>query len=252
MTVSTFSSSLYGILGFFVAPLGGYLADRFGIHFLIMLMTLLTVVDAPLIFIPDVSWQLVNVAFVTIIGVMQTTYIVRWFAAYAPPDHFGNFQGAIFTMCGLISMFVCQVLQAVSEGLLPVSAKFVFPLGLLTLANLTFALLFFLHIRTKDLPTEPPLVEVPAEDDMDEAPAILSARYKAVPPMDCLASDDDPPRLGDCGDDEASRHGECSGGGSGENSSESELQRFASHHDSLVVARVRDLSGDGQDSRLPS
>eukprot|EP00747_Dinoflagellata_sp_TGD_P171379 gnl/TRDRNA2_/TRDRNA2_205317_c0_seq1.p1 gnl/TRDRNA2_/TRDRNA2_205317_c0~~gnl/TRDRNA2_/TRDRNA2_205317_c0_seq1.p1 ORF type:complete len:266 (-),score=8.36 gnl/TRDRNA2_/TRDRNA2_205317_c0_seq1:103-900(-) len=168
-------TALYGILGLFLAPVGGYVADRFGFSCLAGFVTLLIVLMAPPLFVPNVPAQLLSTTLYQILSVLQNTYLIRWFTIYAPPHHFGTFQGAIFSGCGILSFLICSLLQVISESYLVDIARFLVSLSILTAGNVISACAFYWHIRKLQLPSTPPVVDEEVEDNRQGDPS-----YQAV------------------------------------------------------------------------
>eukprot|EP00747_Dinoflagellata_sp_TGD_P121500 gnl/TRDRNA2_/TRDRNA2_173440_c1_seq5.p1 gnl/TRDRNA2_/TRDRNA2_173440_c1~~gnl/TRDRNA2_/TRDRNA2_173440_c1_seq5.p1 ORF type:complete len:510 (+),score=66.17 gnl/TRDRNA2_/TRDRNA2_173440_c1_seq5:66-1595(+) len=172
--VNNFGTSLYGILGFFLAPLGGFVADKYGFTALAAFVTALIVLMTPPLFVPTVPAQFVSTAIFTVMSVMQTTYFTRWFTLYAPPNHFGNFQGFILTASGLFGLLLCSILEFVSESYLHGLMRFLLPLAALSTANVLTAGAFYLHIRKVTLPSVPPAVDEESDNTVELA-------YQSVP-----------------------------------------------------------------------
>merc|ERR1712167_176395 len=102
-------------------------------------------------------------AAVTVWSLLQTTYYFRWFTAYSPPDHFGNFQGAVNSMCGILSFLVCSALESASAQSLSGLKLFLLPLAGLFVANTASSMWFCCHILAKGLPEVPPHIEMEKE-----------------------------------------------------------------------------------------
>eukprot|EP00747_Dinoflagellata_sp_TGD_P121497 gnl/TRDRNA2_/TRDRNA2_173440_c1_seq1.p1 gnl/TRDRNA2_/TRDRNA2_173440_c1~~gnl/TRDRNA2_/TRDRNA2_173440_c1_seq1.p1 ORF type:complete len:163 (+),score=25.04 gnl/TRDRNA2_/TRDRNA2_173440_c1_seq1:203-691(+) len=128
----------------------------------------------PPLFVPTVPAQFVSTAIFTVMSVMQTTYFTRWFTLYAPPNHFGNFQGFILTASGLFGLLLCSILEFVSESYLHGLMRFLLPLAALSTANVLTAGAFYLHIRKVTLPSVPPAVDEESDNTVELA-------YQSVP-----------------------------------------------------------------------
>jgi len=147
---------LYGFLGLVLAPLGGAVTDRFGVQVLVFWMTVMTIVGCPLTFAPTLTLQMASVVLTTVLSVLQNTYFVRWFTVYTPPEHFGTYQGAVFTVCGVLAFILCSLLQVFSEIALQNLTRFLIPLGALCIANLVTTVAFYCHVRNVQMPSLPP------------------------------------------------------------------------------------------------
>eukprot|EP00928_Gymnodinium_smaydae_P049888 TRINITY_DN33501_c0_g1_i1.p1 TRINITY_DN33501_c0_g1~~TRINITY_DN33501_c0_g1_i1.p1 ORF type:complete len:483 (-),score=31.16 TRINITY_DN33501_c0_g1_i1:666-2078(-) len=157
--IVTAGTNIYGVVGFFLAPFAGRLADALGVKVLIYVMTILNVAMAVLTFAPSYDAQMFGNIVSTFLSLLQMTYYYRWFALYAPPNHFGSFQGALCSLCGLLALVFQSVVQGISDVAFSGLLAFLVPLGILSALNVASGLVFCSHILQIDLPAAPPCVD---------------------------------------------------------------------------------------------
>jgi len=182
--VMVVGSTLYGVIGFFLAPAAGYVVDALGMRMLVLGMNILNIVMAILIFIPNVMVQMLGSVASTLLSLLQMTYYSRWFALYAPPNHFGNFQGAVCSCCGVLSLLIQTGLQALAAKTLSGLMTFVVPLCVLNALTVLSGLVFSCHVARIELPVSPPVIDddTPQDESVPTKAGRMGVELSAIPP----------------------------------------------------------------------
>lgn len=156
--ICNFCATAYGVVGLFLGPSSGMLSDKLGLKALVAIIAFLNLFQVSMVFVPDVTAQMMGGVAGSAFAALYVTYASRWFALYAPPDEFGNFSGFIMSFCGFASMLLSLVLYSSATSFLEGQAVYTVPLAVLAIGSASSMFMFLSHVYDRELPEAPPVL----------------------------------------------------------------------------------------------